>query len=200
MQPWREAIWEAVPEDAVPERFEARREFMLEHVRFGERVLDLGCGDGSFAEWLVSVGCEVTAVDVSREAVRRAAERVPDATVRLVDEDGPLPFEEDEFGAVWAGEVLEHVADVVGLLAEVRRVLRWGGRLIVTTPYHGRVALAALALGGMDAHFDPRADHLRFFTARTLRDVLCDAGFSRVDVRGASGVPLLRRGLHAVAT
>ena len=200
VQPWREAIWEAVPEDAVPERFEARREFMLEHVRLGERVLDLGCGDGSFAEWLVSVGCEVTAVDVSREAVRRAAERVPDATVRLIDEGGPLPFEEDEFGAVWAGEVLEHVADDDGLLAEVRRVLRWGGRLIVTTPYHGRVALAALALSGMDAHFDPRADHLRFFTARTLRAVLRDAGFSRVEVRGAGGVPLLRRGLHAVAT
>jgi SAM-dependent methyltransferase len=89
---------------------------------------------------------------------------------------------------VWAGEVLEHVADVVGLLAELRRVLRWGGRLLVTTPWHGRVVVAT------DAHFDPRADHLRFFSARTLRAVLADAGFATVDVRRGG------RGLHARAS
>ena len=82
---------------------------------------------------------------------------------------------------MWAGEVLEHVADVVGLLAEVRRVLRRGGRLLVTTPCHGRL----LRSRTRRAHFDPRADHLRFFTARTLRAVLADAGFADVDVRRA---------------
>ncbi|MEA2318323.1 MAG: hypothetical protein QOD44_2512, partial [Solirubrobacteraceae bacterium] len=93
-----------------------------------------------------------------------------------------------------------HVADVAGLLADVRRVLRWGGRLLVTTPYHGRVSLAALALrGGIEEHFDPRADHLRFFTSRTLRDVLADAGFPDAEVRATGGPPLLRRALHAVA-
>ena len=199
MEPWREAVWHGVPEDAEPERFEARRAFLLEHVRLGERVLDLGCGGGAFAAALVEVGCEVAAVDVAAEAVRRTSLRAPGAAVLPVPEDGPLPFSEDAFGAVWAGEVLEHVADVVGLLAEVRRVLRWGGRLIVTTPYHGRVSVAALALHGLDEHFDPRADHLRFFTARTLRAVLRDAGFASVSVHGAGGVPLLRRGLHAVA-
>ena len=51
-------------------------------------------------------------------------------------------------------------------------MLRWGGRLLVTTPWHGRVVVAT------DAHFDPRADHLRFFSARTLRAVLADAGFA----------------------
>jgi hypothetical protein len=80
------------------------------------------------------------------------------------------------------------VADVVGLLAEVRRVLRWGGRLLVTTPWHGRLVVAT------DAHFDPRADHLRFFSARMLRAVLADAGFASARVRRAG------RGLHASAS
>jgi len=71
----------------------------------------------------------------------------------------------------------------------------------VTTPYHGRVALAALALRGhaLEVHFDPRADHLRFFTARSLRALLADAGFAEVDVRPAGGPPLLRRSLEAIA-
>jgi SAM-dependent methyltransferase len=201
VEPWREAVWRAVPEDARPERFAARRAFLLSNVRPGERVLDLGAGDGTFAAELAAAGCEVVAVDVAEEALRRARSRVPGLDARRVEEGGPLPLDEDAVDVVWAGEVLEHVADVVGLLAEVRRVLRWGGRLLVTTPYHGRAALAALALRpgpALDAHFDPRADHLRFFTARTLRSVLAGAGFADVEVRAVGGVPLLRRGLHAI--
>jgi SAM-dependent methyltransferase len=201
VEPWREAIWRAVPPDARPERFAARRAFLLAHVRAGERVLDLGAGDGAFAAELRAAGCDVVAVDVAEEALRRARARVPGLHALPVEEGAPLPLAEDAFDAVWAGEVLEHVADVVGLLAEVRRVLRWGGRLLVTTPYHGRIATALVALrpGGLEDHFDPRADHLRFFTARSLRGVLEDAGFAEVEVEAAGGVALLRRGLHAIA-
>jgi 2-polyprenyl-3-methyl-5-hydroxy-6-metoxy-1,4-benzoquinol methylase len=191
MEDWREAVWRAVPEGAAPERFAARRAFLLERVTAGERVLDLGCGDGAFAAELAAAGCEVVMADVAQEALRRARARVPGAeAIRLV-EGAPLPFEEDAFDVVWAGEVLEHVADVVGLLAEVRRVLRWGGRLLVTTPWHGRVVVAS------DRRLDPRADHLRFFSARTLTGVLGDAGFAEVTT-GARG--WRARWLHASAT
>jgi SAM-dependent methyltransferase len=201
VEPWREAVWRAVPPGAEPERFTARRAFLLANVAAGERVLDLGAGDGAFAAELLAAGCEVVAVDVARAAVERARARVPGLDARRVEEGAPLPLAEDAFDVVWAGEVLEHVADVVGLLAEVRRVLRWGGRLVATTPYHGRVALAALALRprALDEHFDPLADHLRFFTARTLRAVLADGGFAEIEIAAVGGVPLLRRGLHVVA-
>jgi ubiquinone/menaquinone biosynthesis C-methylase UbiE len=201
VESWREAVWHAVPEDARPERFVARRAFLLAHVRAGDRVLDLGAGDGAFAAELRGVGCDVVAVDVADGALRCARERVPGVDARLAAEGGPLPLDEDAVDVVWAGEVLEHVADVVGLLAEVRRVLRWGGTLLVTTPYHGRVSLAVLALrpGAIEEHFDPRADHLRYFTARSLRGVLEDAGFADVRIEAVGGVPLLRHGLHGVA-
>jgi SAM-dependent methyltransferase len=188
MQDWRDAVWSAVPEGAEPERFAARRAFLLENVTAGERLLDLGCGDGAFAAELLGAGCVVTMADVSGEALRRARGRAPGAEAVALTEGAPLPFAEDAFDVVWAGEVLEHVADVVGLLADVRRVLRWGGRLLVTTPWHGRLVVAT------DAHFDPRADHLRFFSARTLRAILADAGFASARVRRAG------RGLHASAS
>ena len=188
MLDWRDAVWRAVPEGAEPERFAARRAFLLAHVAAGQSVLDLGCGDGVFAAALLDARCVVTMADVSGEALRRARTRARGAEAIELVESAPLPFAEDAFDVVWAGEVLEHVADVVGLLAEVRRVLRWGGTLLATTPWHGRVVVAT------DAHFDPRADHLRFFSARTLRAVLADAGFASVDVRRAG------RGLHASAS
>ena len=188
MDDWREAVWRAVPDGAEPERFAVRRAFLLDRVTPGARVLDLGCGDGAFAAALLAAGCTVTMADVAEEALRRARLQAREAEAVKLAEGEPLPFAEDAFDVVWAGEVLEHVADVVGLLAEIRRVLRWGGRLLITTPWHGRIVVAT------DAHFDPRTDHLRFFSARTLRAILADAGFASVSVTRAG------RGLHAVAT
>jgi len=191
---FREDVWRAVPEGARPERYEQRRAWLLARVRTGERVLDLGCGDGTFAADLLAAGCAVVAADVAEGALAHARARAPEAeAVRLAEGDA-LPFAEDAFDVVWAGEVLEHAVDVVGLLAEVRRVLRWGGRLLVTTPWHGRLVVAG------DGHFDPRADHLRFFSARTLRAVLAGAGFAEVEIEAAGGVPGRRRWLQACAS
>ncbi|MEP6955007.1 MAG: class I SAM-dependent methyltransferase [Solirubrobacteraceae bacterium] len=190
MDNWREDVWRSVPEGAAPERFAARRAFLLGQVAPGDRVLDLGCGDGAFAAVTAGAGAIVTMADVAREALRRARERVPGAEAVALDEGAGLPFAEDAFDLVWAGEVLEHVADVVGLLADVRRVLRWGGTLVATTPWHPRV------IAGTDRHFDPRADHLRFFSARTLRGIVADAGFAEVDVRATGVRP---RALHVLA-
>ena len=190
MDDWREDVWRSVPVGAEPERFAARRAFLLAHVAPGSRVLDLGCGDGSFAAAIAGAGATVTMADVAREALRRARARVPQAEADELDEGAPLPFAEDAFDLVWAGEVLEHVADVAGLLAEVRRVLRWGGTLVATTPWHARL------IAGTDRHFDPRADHLRFFSARTLREVVADAGFADAEVTATGLRP---RALHVVA-
>ncbi len=201
MEDWRDAVWRAVPGDAEPERFAERRDLLLGHVAAGDRVLDLGCGDGAFAAALTGAGAGVTAVDVSGEAVRRARVRAPHALVEQVAEGAGLPFAEDAFDLVWCGETLEHVADVTGLLAEVRRVLRWGGTLLVTTPNLPRLGVAVEALRGppLEGRLDPRADHLRFFTARTLTGVLREAGFAEVAVRAGGGPPGARRALSAVA-
>jgi 2-polyprenyl-3-methyl-5-hydroxy-6-metoxy-1,4-benzoquinol methylase len=198
---WREAVWTAVPEGAEPERFAERRDFLLRHVTAGDRVLDLGCGDGAFAAALVDAGAVVTGVDVAAEALRRARARAPQAQFEQVAEGAALPLAEDAFDVVWAGEVLEHVADVVGLLGEARRVLRWGGTLLVTTPNVPRLGLALEALRGapLEHRLDPRVDHLRFFTARTLTSVLRDAGFTDVQARAHGGPPGARRALSAVA-
>ena len=109
-------------------------------------------------------------VDVAEEPLRRARGAHPELDLRLVDGEGAWPLADASFDVVWAGEVIEHVADTAGWLSEVRRVLRSGGSLLLSTPAHGRLALLRLALSrrAFAAHFDPRGDHLRFYTARTL--------------------------------
>jgi ubiquinone/menaquinone biosynthesis C-methylase UbiE len=189
-----DAIWAHVPVDARPGRFGLRRAFLLEHVTSGDAVLDIGCGAGEFSAALIEAGAKPVAVDVAREALRRARERVPGLDARLWNPAEPLPLDDNAVDVVWAGEVIEHVADVAPWLSELRRVLRPGGTLLLTTPHHGRGTLIALAFSRrrFAAHFEPRSDHLRFFSPDTLRGLLDDLGFDVEELRVAGGRPGLR--------
>lgn len=186
-----EGLWEAVPEGLEPSDFELRRRFVLERVRAGERVLDVGCGEGRFTAELARAGARVVGVDVAEEPLRRARTRNPELDLRVVDGEGTWELADAAFDVVWAGEVLEHVADTAAWLSEVRRVLRSGGSLLVSTPANGRLRMlcAALSRRAFAARFDPRADHLRFYSRDTLCRLIEEFGFEQIRVRGAGGPP-----------
>jgi len=201
---YHESLWAAVPEGLEPPDARLRRAFLLERVRPGERVLDVGCGEGWFTAELARAGAHAVGIDAAAEPLRRARAAHPELDVRLVEPDGPWPLEDACFDVVWAGETIEHVADTAGWLSEVRRVLRSGGSLLLSTPDHGPLTLIGVALSprAFAARFDPRCDHLRFYSRRTLTALLEGFGFYDVEVRGVGGVPggrrvLLGRGLRA---
>jgi SAM-dependent methyltransferase len=194
-----EDFWRDAPADPEPWAWEARRRMLLAEARAGERVLDLGCGAGRFVAALAAAGADAVGVEVAEAALERARAVAPGTDLRLLEPDGSIPLEHGSVDLVWCSEVLEHVADVGYLLAEVRRILRPGGRLLATVPYHGRLQAAAIALTRFDAHFDPLGQHLRFFTRRSLAATLAHAGLEPRRVAGWGGVPLARRGLVALA-
>jgi 2-polyprenyl-3-methyl-5-hydroxy-6-metoxy-1,4-benzoquinol methylase len=199
--PLHEAIWASLPEELEPPHLELRAAFALEHVAAGDRVLDVGCGDGRITERLLAAGAVVTALDVAEEALRRARRRCPDARLLRADEHGDWALADGEFDVVWCGETLEHVADTDALLAEIRRVLRPRGGLAVAVPDLGPLALGAMALWPPYAarRLDPRSDELHAYTARSLRSVLTGAGFAITAIRGAGGLPGMRAQLLASA-
>ncbi|HEY2633038.1 MAG TPA: methyltransferase domain-containing protein [Solirubrobacteraceae bacterium] len=197
-----ESLWEGVPEGLAPSDARLREAFLLEQVRdmseclgHPPRVLDVGCGEGHFSAALTKEGVEAVAIDVATEPLRRALARVPDLDVRLIEPEGELPFEDSSFDVVWAGEVIEHVADTSRWLSELRRTLRSGGRLLISTPDHGPLTRLRLALSrsAFEERLNPRSDHLRFYTRRGLTDLYADFGFEEISVIGAAGVPGARR-------
>lgn len=117
----------------------------------GLRVLDLGCGTGRHALWLEASGADVTAVDFS-EGMLAEARRKPGAKgVRWLEHDlhRPLPFG-GEFDLVVSGLVLEHIADLKAFFAESYRVVKPGGRVVVSAMH------PAMFLKGAQARFtDP---------------------------------------------
>ncbi|MCW3031907.1 MAG: hypothetical protein QOK19_2545 [Solirubrobacteraceae bacterium] len=184
---YHEALWQDVPVGAIPGGFELRCSFLLSNVASGQRVLDLGCGEGWFAAALQQAGVSVLGADVAEEPLRRARAAHPGLELELLEDEASWNLPDGAFDVVWAGEVIEHVADTAGWLSEVRRVLRSGGTLLLSTPSLGRAELlgAAASRRAFAARFEPRSDHLRHYSRATLTALICEFGFERIAVRVA---------------
>jgi SAM-dependent methyltransferase len=178
------------------------------------RLLDAGCGDGSFldrlAVQLARPGASYTGVDYAEHQLAKAA-RLP-YEFHKCDLGAGIPLPDGEFDVVHAAEVIEHLLDPDLLLDEAARVLRPGGHVVVTTPnlhawFNRALFLAGIqpifhetstrstqvgagALGRLKSDQRP-VGHLRLFNRTALVDLLRRSGLTPVRVRGARyhGVP-----------
>jgi len=170
-------IWEAVPEDPGPPPAHIRE--FVRSLTPAERALDLGVGDGRLTVQIEAL--HVTGADVSQIALDRARKRLPDAELVLVEPDKPLPFADNEFDLVVCIETIEHIRDAQLALSEIRRVLRPGGTLALTTPLAGRLRVL---VRGIESPFSP---HVRAFTRRSLRSTLETMGFHVLSLQARKG-------------
>lgn len=140
-------------------------------------ALDLGAGSGGNTRLLAEAGFRAVALERHPVAARVARER----GLCVLEGDGQcLPFADESFDVVLACDVLEHLADDLTAVREVRRVLRPGGHLVLTVP-------ADPAL--WSAH-DVALQHHRRYTRETLGDVLARGGLQLEEL--ASWMVLLR--------
>jgi ubiquinone/menaquinone biosynthesis C-methylase UbiE len=120
----------------------------------GRRILDAGCGSGPLSAALRDRGATVTGVDSSAGMLELARRRLgPDADLRLADLGGPLPFCDGAFDDVIACLVLHYLQDWTAPLAELRRVLKPGGRLIVAVDHPFAVVLMQREAGHKRDYF-----------------------------------------------
>ena len=101
------------------------------------RFLDFGCGRGVLADNVAHRCTEWHGVDVNKHVVQDAQARYAGHTFCTIDRSGRTPYPDDFFDTVAIVEVIEHVPDERRTLAEIGRILRPGGTLILTTPHKG---------------------------------------------------------------
>ncbi len=173
----KEYVW-------TSEKYSVAHEFLKDC----KRVLDIGCGDGSFLASLKesSSDKEVYGVEISKEAVSVASSKGIHASQLDVGRE-KFPFPDDFFDGIFCGEVIEHLYDPDHLLDEARRVLKGKGLFLLTTPnlasWYNRLFLlvgyqplfteVSLKHGvGHPFAFWVGAGHIRIFTLRALRELV----------------------------
>jgi trans-aconitate methyltransferase len=112
------------------------------NAKAGEKILDLGCGDGQLTQKIVAARASVRGVDASLEMAEAARARGIAADVAKAEK---LPFANSEFDAVFSNAALHWVRDQDAMMAEVHRVLKKGGRFVAEMGGHGNVAAIRVA-------------------------------------------------------
>ena len=150
----------------------------------GERILDLGCGDGALTEKLAASGASVLGIDASADMIAAATARGLDCRVG----DGQRLDFIGEFDAVFTNAALHWMPDGAAVIAGVFRALKPGGRFVGEFGGHGNVAAIVTALNAALTRRGLDAARLRrwYPTAERYAAMLGEGGF---EVRTASLIP-----------
>ncbi len=111
--------------------------------RPGERILDLGCGDGQLTARIAAEGVDIRGIDASAAMVAAARQRGIAADEAIAEQ---LPFSDATFDAVFSNAALHWVRGQDAMMSEVHRVLKPGGRFVAEMGGHGNVAAILVGL------------------------------------------------------
>ena len=177
---WSDDIrWVRTLKNLVP----GRLAWFDQHIDWqGKAVLDLGCAGGFMAEALAQRGACVTGIDPAAEAINAARAHARKGDLRIGYDVGvgeALPYDDASFDAVVCVDVLEHVADLNKVLAEVARILRPGGLFLFDTINRNPLArLATITIAEDVLRLLPRGTHdpAMFIKPAELRAAMQGAG------------------------
>lgn len=162
-------------------------------------MLDAGCGNGALANKLELAGYDVVGGDGDEGGIAIARSQYPNVrfSVDLFENEPSSTFD-----AVVSTEVIEHLYSPHELVRYSMQALRPLGHLIISTPYHRYLKNFVLSLfGKWDEHFTAlwHGGHIKFWSRRTLTELLECNGFEVVDFAGAGRFPYLWKSMILVA-
>ena len=160
----------------------------------GHRLLDLGCGDGSYARMAQAAGWKVTGLE-NDPAACRAARSLGVSVVEAAFPPAPLP--DGSFDVVRLHHVIEHLHDPRAALREIFRLLAPGGLAMVTTPNLGAYGLEIF---GRDWRGLEPPRHLVLFTPAILNKLLRELGFAGIGPATSGNVSFYFHYSYALAT
>ncbi|MDW8002418.1 MAG: class I SAM-dependent methyltransferase [Deltaproteobacteria bacterium] len=170
-----------------------------------ERILDIGCGGGETGRILKEKGKTVVGIEIRKDIAKFAAQYYDEVFVGDVEEID-LPFPPGYFDCIIYGDILEHLVDPWSLLKKHNKYLRMDGFLVVSIPNvrHYRVLKKLIFYGTWDYTDEGILDrtHLRFFTLKTAKDMISEAGFKvrvvKFRISGARWLKLLNECLGKI--
>ncbi len=143
-----------------------------------QNVLDIGCYDGSLLSLIKNQKNNFYGLEASDYGVAECLKKNIKVQNFFWDDKTPLPFENNFFDLVIAGEIIEHIFDTDYFLQEIERVLKNNGYLLISTPNIASLGRRLYLFFGKNPLIETSINsdnrgHIRYFTFRSLKDLLC---------------------------
>jgi 2-polyprenyl-3-methyl-5-hydroxy-6-metoxy-1,4-benzoquinol methylase len=167
--------------------------------------LDLGSGNGSLCALLASQNYHVVGVEYDSEGVEVARKSNPGLAFYnygVQDDPALLAAQEAAFDVVVSTEVIEHLFSPHLLPIYASRLLKSGGHLVISTPYHGYIKNLALSVfDKWDKHHTVlwHGGHIKFWSRATLTKLLVESGFQVIGFSGVGRFPYLWKSMVIIA-
>jgi 2-polyprenyl-3-methyl-5-hydroxy-6-metoxy-1,4-benzoquinol methylase len=165
----------------------------------------MGCGNGAIANALIRKGYNIIGIDASESGIEIANHTNPGHFfIQDLSNNGlPKEIQDIKFDTIISTEVIEHLYAPRIFINNCKSILHKRGTLIISTPYHGYLKNLLLALAGaMDRHFTALWDggHIKFWSRKTLTNLLEEQGFTIEKFIGAGRIPYLWKSMIIQAT
>lgn len=169
-----------------PYKWPAINKFIPKHQKI--TILDYGCGPGTLISAMKEINptAHYIGMDVSDQAIKEARKKHLYDKFYVVADGQKLPLQDSSVDFILAADVIEHVYDTKLIFQEFYRILKPGGKILMTTPYHGLIKNLVISLFAFEKIFDPLKNHIRFYTKKSLFKVFNLYNF-KIDVCGYFG-------------
>lgn len=173
--------------------FKEKVKFLISESQSNNKILDVGCNDGYIGELLLKNHNDMYGLDIVEKKLQLAKKK--GLKVKLCDiEHQELPFPKNYFDIVILGDMIEHVFDTDRLLIKCKKVLKSGGKLLISTPNVSSLGRRIMLLLGKNPFLEystyllssglPPVGHVRYYTKQDLSYQLKKHGFQRISIQG----------------
>jgi len=150
-------------------------------------ILDIGCYDGTFLSLVKKRNNNFFGLEASDWGVERSGQKGIEVTQYFFDDKTNMPYEDNIFDFIVAGEIIEHIYDTDYFLSEIMRILKPGGKILISTPNIASLGKRLFLLLGKNPIIElspnepDSSGHIRYFTFKSLRNLLKKNKFLVID-------------------
>ncbi len=177
MKEFYERVWKENPVSRWKEK-DIKKTIKIIKPFLKNNCLDVGCANGLITNEINKI-VPTQGIDISNIAIKKAKKKYPNIKFKHGSAT-KIPFKDNSFNTIFAGELIEHILDTHKMFTEFKRVLKPKGNLIIIAPEFDFIKNIIIALFFWEKIYNPLGEYVRFYSRKRLKELLRIMGFKSI--------------------